>query len=99
MDIIERCALVNLFFTSQFSYCPLTWMCHSRTINKKIYKLHERCLWIVYNNKKPSLQELLEIDKSVLIHIKNLQVQATEMFKVYRNICPLSQDNYFSHSL
>ena len=99
MDIMERRALMNSFFTAQFSYCPLTWVCHGRTINKKIYRLHERCLRIVYDNKKSSLQELLEIDKSILIQIKNLQVQATEMLKVYRNICPLSQDNYFSHSL
>ena len=28
--------LINSFFTSQFNYCPLTWMCHSRTMNNKI---------------------------------------------------------------
>ena len=28
--------LMNSFFTSQFNYCPLTWMCHSRTMNNKI---------------------------------------------------------------
>ena len=44
--------------------------------------------FIVYNNKKASFKELLETDKSIPIHIKNLQVLATEMFKVYRNISP-----------
>ena len=28
--------LMNSFFTSQFNYCPLTWMCHSRTMKNKI---------------------------------------------------------------
>ena len=28
--------LINSFFTSQFNYCPLTWMCHSRRMNNKI---------------------------------------------------------------
>ena len=51
-------------------------------------KLHERCLQKIYNDKKSSFQELLESDKSVPIHIKNLQVLATEMFKVYRDISP-----------
>ena len=51
-------------------------------------RLHERSLWIVYNDKESSFKELLETDKSVPIHIKNLQVLATEMFKVYRNISP-----------
>ena len=35
---------------------------------------------------KSSFKELLEIDKSVPIHSKNLQVLATEIFKLYRNI-------------
>ena len=88
MDLTKRRFLMNSFFASQFSYCPLIWMCHSRTVNNKINKLHERCLRIVYNDKKSSFKELLETDKSVPIHIKNLQVLATEMFMVYRNISP-----------
>ena len=60
---------MNSFFTSQFSYCPLIWMCHSRTVNNKINKLHKRCLQIIYNDKKFSFKELLETDKSVPIHI------------------------------
>ena len=77
---------MNSFFALQFRYCPLTWMCHSRTVDNKINKLHERCLRIVYNDKKSSIKELLETDKSVPIHIKNLQVLATEMYKIYINI-------------
>ena len=60
-------------------------MCHSRTVNSKINKLDERYLRIVYNDKKLSLKELLDTDKSVPIHIKNLQVLATEIFRVFRN--------------
>ena len=86
MDLTKRRFLMNSFFASQFSYCPLIWMCHSRTVNNKINKLHERCLRIVYNDKKSSIKELLETDKSVPIHIKNLQVLATEMYKIYINI-------------
>ena len=79
---------INSFINSQFSYCPLIWMCHNRTINNKINKLHERCLGIVYNDKKSSFKELLKTDKSVPTHIKNLRVLATEIFKVYRNLSP-----------
>ena len=79
---------MNSFFNSQFSYCPLIWMYHNRTINNKINKLHERCLGILYNDKKSSFKELLKTDKSVPTHIKNLQVLATEMFKVYSNLSP-----------
>ena len=36
MNIPKRKLLMNSFFTSQFNYCLLTWMCHSRTINKRL---------------------------------------------------------------
>ena len=29
--------LMNSFFTSHFSYCPLVWMFHSRTMSNKTY--------------------------------------------------------------
>ena len=63
-------------------------MRRSRTVNNKINKLIERCLRIFYNDKKSSFKELLETDKSVPTHIKNLQVLATAMFRVYRNKYP-----------
>ena len=88
MSIPKRKLLMNSFFVSQFNYCPLVWMCHSRLMNNKINRLHEKCLRIVYSDKTSSFEELLEKDGSVTIHTRNLQVLATEMFKVYRNLSP-----------
>ena len=39
--------LMNVFFTSHFSYCPLIWMSHNRTNNRKINMLYERYLRII----------------------------------------------------
>ena len=33
--------IMKTFIQSQFNYCPLVWMFHSRTLNNKINKLHE----------------------------------------------------------
>ena len=44
MNIKKWRSLLNTFFMSQFNYCPLTWICHSRAENNKINRLHERCL-------------------------------------------------------
>ena len=88
MSIPKRKLLMNSFFTSQFNYCPLTWMCHSRTMNNKINRLHERCLRIVHSDKTSSFQKLLEKDGSATRHTRNLQFLATEMFKVYKNLSP-----------
>ena len=76
---------MNLFFNSQFNYCPLLWMFHSRSINNKINRWHERVLRIVYIDFKSSFENLLEKDGTVSIHVKILQNLATEMFKVSKN--------------
>ena len=85
---LSKKMLVDSFFKSQFSYCLLVWMSHSRTINNKINHLHERCLGVIYNDKISSFKELLERDGSVPIHNRNLQILATEIFKVYNNRAP-----------
>ena len=57
-------------------------MCHNRTINNSINRLHERCLRIVYNDKKSSFQELLDKDKGITIDVKNIWALAVEMLKM-----------------
>ena len=96
MNLSKKKMLMNSFFKSQFSYCPLVWMCHSRTINNKINHLHERCLRVIYNDKISSFKELLERDGSVPIHNRNLQILATGMFKVYNNIAPPKFTEFFN---
>ena len=81
MDPLKRKLLVNVFFTSQFNYCPLTWMFHCRKLNNKINGLYERCLRLIYSGRISSHEELLDKDNSVPIRQKNLQKLAIEMFK------------------
>ena len=68
---------MKAFITSQFSYCPLIWMLHSRTLNNRINNIHERALRLTYKENK-----LLEKDHSVTVHQKDLEVLGTEIFKV-----------------
>ena len=64
--------LMNSFFNSQISYCPVIWMFQSSIMNNKINRLHERCMRLMYRDKTSSFEELLEQDKSVSIHTRNL---------------------------
>ena len=88
MDLNKKRLAANAFFMAQFNYCPLIWMRHNRTYNNKINRLHERCLRLIYNDKRSSLEDLLEKDNSVSIHHKNLQALAIEMFKIYTKTSP-----------
>ena len=81
MDTKKRRVLLNAFITSQFSYCPLGWMFHSRTMNNRINKIHERALQLVYKDEK-----FLSFDKSVRIHQENLQILATEIYKTKNDL-------------
>ena len=74
---------MNAFITSQFSYCPLVWMFHSRTLNNRINKIHERALRLVYKN-----ETFLSFDDLVSIHQKNLQLLATEIYKTKNDSGP-----------
>ena len=80
--------IMKAFIESLFNYCPLIWMCHSRGFEKKINKLHERSLRLVYKNSKLNFQELLEKDESYTIHERNLQKLAIEMYKVVHDLSP-----------
>ena len=87
--------LIGSLIMSQFSYCPLIWMCYSRKINNQINKLHERALRLVYNDKSSSFRELLEREKSVTIHERNIQVLSTEIFKVKSRVAPETMTEIF----
>ena len=47
MDLAKRKSLMKAFITSQFNYCPLIWMFHSRQLNNQINEIHDRALRLV----------------------------------------------------
>ena len=90
--------VMKAFIQSQFEYCPLIWMFHSRTLNNRINRLHERALRIAYKDSISSFKELLFQDKSFCIHHRNLQKLAIEMYKVKNNLSPSFMKSVFPDS-
>ena len=58
----NRKTLFKSFIKVQFKYCPLIWMFCSRNSHKKINRLHERALRLVYDDSSSSFETLLERD-------------------------------------
>ena len=58
------------------------WMFNGREVNNRINRIHERALKLVYADNNSPYAKLLEKDDSVKIHQRNLEVLATEIFKV-----------------
>ena len=95
MDEDKLRTLMKTFIESHFNYSPLVWMFHSRHINNRINKFHERVLRVVYKDHVSTFEELLEKDKSFTIHNRNLQKLALLMFKVKHNLCPKPVQDIF----
>ena len=72
MDINKQRMLMKVFVSSEFSYCPLTWMFHSRKMQHRINSIQKRTLkWVYLNSHELTFQELLAKDKSTRVHQKN----------------------------
>ena len=88
MSLEKRRIVMKTFVESQFNYWSLIWMLHSRTLNNKINRLHERALRIVYSDYKSSFSTLLEMDGSFSIHHRNIQSLAIEIYKFLHGLFP-----------
>ena len=96
MSFDKKRILLKTFITSQFNYCPLVWMCHSRGLNNRINNLHERALRIVYQDKKSDFETLLKNDKSVTIHVRNLHYLVTEVYKLKITFLQKLREKFFT---
>ena len=50
MNLSQRKLIANAFIMSQFSYCHLIWMLHSRSMDHRISRTHERTPRLIYPN-------------------------------------------------
>ena len=71
MSLYNRGTSMKAFIGSQFNYCPLIWMHHSRALYNKINRTHEREFRNLYSDYNCSFNELLDIDGSFTAHEKN----------------------------
>ena len=94
MSLEERRTLMKAFIESQFNYCSLIWMLHSRTLNNKVNHIQERASMTVYSEYNSSFNELLEKGGSFAIHQRNVQILAIEIYK-YLDLSPAILNEVF----
>ena len=88
MSVEKHRILMKAFIESQFSYCPLILLLHSRTLNNKINYIHERVLRNLYSDYNSSFNELLDKDGSFTIYQRNVQCLAIEIYKYLHGLSP-----------
>ena len=94
MKVADRISAQGAFLANcipnvrQGCYCPLVWMFHDRSVNKRINKIHERALKIAYKNSCTSFDDLVKKAERVSIQQRNIKLLATEIFKTQSNLNP-----------
>ena len=86
---------MKAFIAFEFGYCPLVWIFYSRKLNIRVHKLHEKALRIVYEDYASSFTELLDKDNLTTVHNRNIQLLATELFKVKNGLLPPFMNKIF----
>ena len=95
MNFTKRKVLMLAFINSQFGYCTLVWMFHSRKLNNRINNIHERALRIVYKDFASTFTELLSKDNSFTVHERNIQTLGIELYKVVNGLSPVIMKQVF----
>ena len=66
-------------------------------MNRKINHVHERALRLVYDDYTSLFEELLQNDKPISIHHRNIHNVAIEMYKAKNDLSPTFIKEIFEH--
>ena len=91
MSLEKRHIVMKTFIESQFNYCPLIWMFHSRTINNKINGSPQ--------DFKSSFEGLLMKDNSFSMHERIIQSLAIEIYRILIGLPPSFLNNVFHKNI
>ena len=76
------------FIMSNFNHCPIAWhFCNQSSVNK-MEKIQERALRFICDDFESPLQDLLQKNGVLPLHISRMKLMAREVFKIVNNIAP-----------
>ena len=73
-------------------------MFHTKQLNNRINSQHQKALRVTYQDRNSSFSELLNLDKSVSIHYRNIKYLLMEIYKVKMGLSPPIMSDTFSLS-
>ena len=83
------------FIMSNFNYCPVVWHFCSLTSTRKMEKIQERALRLLYDDPTTPYQELLTSHGHTTLHIQRLRTIALEVFKSLHDLNPAFMKDMF----
>ena len=98
MSAEKRRLIFKASIISQFNYCPLVWIFHTKQLNNRINSLHKKASRVTYEDGNLSFSELLGLDKSVSIHCRHIKHLLAEIYKVQMGFSPPIMSDIFSEN-
>ena len=91
----EKEILINSFVYANFNYCPLIWhFCPAKSV-RKIERIQERALRILYNDFESDYEVLLKQSGKCTMEVRRLRTLALEIFKTLQNLNPIFMEEIF----
>ena len=84
----EMKVLLDSFIFSNFNYCPLVWHFCSVASTRKIEKIQERALRLLYNDNFSTYNELLQKASKPTMEVNRMRKLAVEIFKTLNSLNP-----------
>ena len=84
----ERTVLIQSFVQANFNYCPLVWFFSSPQSLRKIERIQERALRVLYDDYFSKINVLLDKAEKCTFLIQQHKRLAIEIFKTLNNINP-----------
>ena len=91
----EKQVLIQSFIFSNFNYCPLVWMNCSNESMRKIERIQERSLRLLYNDYDSDYNSLLHKAEVSKMEIKRLRTLVIEAFKTLNDLNPTYMKEIF----
>ena len=88
--------IFNAFILSNFNYCPIVWHFCGTGSMRKMEKIQERALRLMYADCRSSYEELLRRSNQTTLHIRRLRIVALEVFKSVHQLNPVFMHNMFT---
>ena len=88
LDTDCRIATYKSFISSNFSYCPVSWMFCGKLNSDKLEKLQERALRFVFSDYTRPYSDLLEHVNFQSVSALRIRYLAIEMFKCVHGLNP-----------
>ena len=91
--------LYRSFISSNFSYCPVSWIFCGKRNSTKLEKLQERALRFVFSDCNSSYDELLKRGNMLSLCVYRLRFLAIEMYKCVNNHNPSYLNDLFEQKV